>query len=135
MRTLGIVAAALARSACSIGKDVPLAEAGAARFHQSLDAGKFAETWQSAAPELRAATPQDKWLALLDAVHRKLGKFRTSKTIGWNDNFNNGVHFIVLNQEAQYERGTAQEQFVYRIDAGKAALAGYHVNSDALILN
>jgi hypothetical protein len=135
MRFLAIMVAALALSACSIGKDIPAAEAAAVGFHQMLDAGKFADTWQNAAPELRAATPQDKWLALLDAVHRKLGKFRTAKTVGWNDNFNNGAHYIVLNQEAQYERGTAQEQFVYRLNAGKAALAGYHVNSDALILN
>jgi hypothetical protein len=135
MRVLAIVAAALALSACSIGKDVPVAEAAAVGFHQMLDVGKFADTWQNAAPELRAATPKDKWLALLDVVHRKLGKFRTAKTVGWNDNFNNGAHYIVLNQEAQYERGTAREEFVYRLNAGKAALAGYHVNSDALIFN
>jgi hypothetical protein len=135
MRFLAIVAAALALSACSIGKDIPVAEAAAVSFHQQLDAGKFVDTWQNAAPDLRAVTPKDKWLALLDAVHRKLGKFKSAKTVGWNDNFNNGRHFIVLNQQAEYERGSAQEQFVYRIDAGKAALAGYHVNSEALILN
>ena len=135
MRFLAIVAAALALSACSIGKDIPAAEAAAVSFHQLLDAGKFADTWQNAAPDLRAAASKDQWLQLLDAVHRKLGKFRSTKTLGWNDNFNNGRHFILLNQEAQYERGVAQEQFVYRIDGGKAALAGYHVNSNALILN
>ncbi|NYT39170.1 DUF4019 domain-containing protein [Sphingomonas sp. R-74633] len=133
MRVLVILAAALALSACSIGKDVPVAEAAVAHFHRQLDAGKFAESWQQGASELRGATAQDKWLKLLDVVHTKLGKFRSAKTVGWNDNFNNGAHFIVLNQEAQYEHGAAQEQFVYRIVAGKAQLAGYHVNSDALI--
>jgi hypothetical protein len=135
MRVLAIIAAALALSACSIGKDVPVAEAAATSFHQQLDAGKFVDTWQYAAPELRAATPKDEWLKMLDVVHRKLGKFRSTKTVGWNDNFNNGQHYVVLNQQAEYERGSAQEQFVYRIAAGKAALAGYHVNSNALILN
>jgi hypothetical protein len=135
MRFLAIVAAALALSACSIGKDVPVAEAAAAHFHQQLNAGKFADTLEGATPQLLAAAGKEKWLALLTAVHAKLGAFRSAKTIGWNDNFNNGDHFITLNLEAQYERGTAQEQFVYRIWGDKALLAGYHVNSDALILN
>lgn len=135
MRILLVAAAALALSACSLGKDIPAAAAAATHFHQQLDAGKFAETWQDAAPDLRGATPRDKWLALLDAVHRKLGKFRSAKTVGTNDNINTSAHFIVLNQQAQYEHGAAQEEFVFRITDGKAALAGYHVNSDALILN
>jgi len=134
MRVLVIVTAALALSACSLGKDIPAAEAATVRFHQQLDAGKFAESWRSGAPDLRAATPQDKWLALLNAVHTKLGKFRSAKTVGTNDNFNNADHVIVLNQQAQYEHGVAQEQFVFRITDGKAALAGYHVTADALTL-
>ena len=135
MRLLAIIAAALALSACSIGKDVPVAEAAVARFHQQLDAGRFADTLENTTPQLAAAAGREKWLALLTAVHAKLGKFRSAKTVGWNDNFTNGDHFITLNVASQYERGTAQEQFVYRIWGEKALLAGYHVNSDALILN
>ena len=46
-----------------------------------------------------------------------------------------GGHFVTVNYAATYARGAAEESFVYRIDDGHAALAGYHVNSDALILN
>ncbi len=135
MRFLAIVAAALALSACSIGKDVPVAEAAVARFHQQLDAGKFAETLENATPQMAVEAKEGKWNALLTAVHTKLGKFRSAKTVGWNDSFTNGDHFITLNVASQYERGAAQEQFVYRIWGEKALLAGYHVNSEALILN
>lgn len=135
MRALAIIAAVLALSACSIGKDVPIAEAAVARFHQQLNAGKFADTLEDATPQMVAAAGKQKWLGLLTVVHGKLGAFRSAKTIGWNDNFTGGDHFVTLNVEAQYERGVAQEQFVYRIWGEKALLAGYHVNSDALFLN
>ena len=41
---------------------------------------------------------------------------------------------VTINYQAQYEKGAASEQFVFRIDGGKALLAGYNINSDALIL-
>ncbi|MEP9357674.1 DUF4019 domain-containing protein [Sphingomonas sp. KR3-1] len=135
MRVLRIAIAALVLSGCSIGKDLPVAEAEAVRFHQLLDSGKLDETWKNTTPQFRSATPQAQWLGLVGAVHKKLGKLRSAKTVGWNDNFNTNDHVIVLNQEAQYEHGTAQEQFAYSIADGKAVLQEYHVNSNALIAN
>ncbi len=44
-------------------------------------------------------------------------------------------HYVAISYAAKYERGEAVENFVFAIADGKAGLAGYHVNSDALILN
>jgi hypothetical protein len=40
---------------------------------------------------------------------------------------------VTLNREAQFERGPGSEEFVFRIEKGNAVLAGYHVNSNALV--
>ena len=125
--------AAVLLAGCSIGKDLPVAEAQVKQFHAMLDAGQFTQIYRAGAPELRAATPEKDMVAIFDAVHRKLGAFQSATTTGWNDNFNNADHFIVLNQKAKYAHGDAVEEFTYRLSGGKATLAGYHVTSTALI--
>lgn len=134
MRKLWI-GAAMVLAGCSIGKDVPVAEAEAKRFHAMLDAGQFAEIYRAGTPEFHALKSQEDMMALLDAVHRKLGKFQSAATSGWNDNFDNRNHYIVLNQQAKYARGEAAETFTYQIRDGRALLTEYQVASKAAALN
>jgi len=129
-----ILAGAVALAGCSIGQDVPLAEAEATNFHKLLDAGKFDAIWQGASADL-TSSPKANFEKLLDAVHRKLGAFKGAQQQGWNDQATTSGHFITLTYQSHYEKGDAAENFVYRIDGGKAHLAGYHINSDALIYN
>jgi hypothetical protein len=124
--------AAFGLVSCSIGKDVPLAENEITKFHQLLNAEKFDQIVASAGPELSADPKLPK---LLGVVHTKLGAMKKTKQVGWNDNANTSGHFVTLNYESNYEKGTAAENFVYRIIDGRASLVGYHINSDALIFN
>lgn len=135
MRRMAMVMiGALALAGCSMGADVPLANKAIDGFHAALNAGQFGAVYAGAAKDMKDATPQERLVALLAAVHRKLGQFKSGKAVGWNDNVNTGGHFITVSYAATYEHGPAAESFVYRIDNGQAALAGYHVNADALIL-
>ena len=133
MRKFGILVAAVLLAGCSIGADVPLAKQAAVSFHHQLDAGKFAETYSAAGPDLRAAATQQQWVQLLDMVHRKLGNFKSAPEPGWNDMVATGGHFITLTYQSTYEHGVAEEQIVYKMVGGKALLIGYHVTSNALI--
>ncbi|GAA4761446.1 hypothetical protein GCM10023219_01820 [Stakelama sediminis] len=128
-----VMAGALA--ACSMGKDVPVAEQATKQFHAMLNAGQSEAIYKATAPGMKAATSQGDFVKLLDAVHRKLGAFQSGETQGWNDAWNNGRHLITLNYHAKYARGEANETFVYHITDHKAALYGYNVNSNALIEN
>jgi hypothetical protein len=121
-------------SGCSMKEDMAAGDKGIAAFHQALDAGQFQQVWAQSAPDMKAATAQDRLTALLDAVHRKLGRFRSGSQTGFNDNVSGAGHMLTVAYQAQYEKGAASEQFVFRIDGGRALLAGYHINSDALIL-
>lgn len=134
-RTIGAMLGALALAGCSLGADVPVAEKAITAFHAQLDAAQFGPIYIQSADEMKKATTQAHLTDFLAAVHRKLGLFRSGKSIGWNDNVNTGGHYITINYQATYQRGPAAENFVYRIDDGKATLVGYHVNSDALIIN
>lgn len=131
MATLG----ALALAGCSFGADVPAAEKAITAFHAQLDAAQFGAIYAGAAKEMKSSTTEAQLTAFLAAVHRKLGVLKSGKSVGWNENLNPDGHFVTINYQAVYERGPATENFVYRIDNGKAALVGYHINSDTLILN
>lgn len=122
-------------SGCSAGKAVAASEEASTRFHAQIDAGKFEETWKQGAPDLRVATPEGKWLKLLGTVHGRLGKHHWAKTVGWNDNFRNGSHFVLLDQDTQYEHGLAKEQILFRITGGVPELAGFHLRVDGITLN
>ena len=129
-----MMAGLVALGGCSFGKDVPVAEKAAHAFHAQLNAGQFAAIYTGGGAELKAVTKQADMVALLDAVHRKLGAFKSGKTQGWNDNVTTDGHMITLNYAAVYQNGGADEQFVYRLTGGQTQLVGYHVNSNQLIL-
>lgn len=120
---------------CSVGQDLPAANAEIGAFHRQLNAQNLPAMYAAASPELRSAWKYDDFAQLLSAVHRKLGNFQSGSTRVWNDNVNTSGHFITLAYIAKFERGAADESFVYRIDGAKVALAGYHISSNALIVN
>lgn len=122
-------------SACSIGADTQAAEKSIALFHADLNAGNFDKIYDVSGSELKAAANKDKFTKILSTVHTKLGMFKDGKSVGWNDNVTTGGHFVTINYNAAYDKGVADENFVYRVDGGGSALVGYHVNSDALLTN
>jgi len=124
-----------ALSACSPGADTEAAEKSIASFHADLNAGKLDKIYDDSGSELKAAANKDKFTKILNAVHTKLGMFKNGKSVGWNDNVTTGGHFVTINYQATYDKGAAAENFVFRVAGGGSALVGYHVNSDALLLN
>ena len=128
------VAAMLA--GCNVQASIKEAEVEVGRFHQSLDAGNWQAVWAGADPDLRKATSRDQFGKLLDAVHRKLGKVKSSQQVGWNANATTGGSFVTVNTETTFEHGTGTEQFVFRKgDADKLTLVGYNSQSQDMMMN
>lgn len=129
----GILLGALA--GCSPSADIAVGQSGVATFHQQLNAGQFDAIYDGADVQLKRATTQATMVQLLTAVQRKLGLFQSGKSAGWTDNTATSGHFLTLNYVSSYTRGTANESFIYRLDGPTPLLAGYHINSNALIVN
>ncbi len=134
-KTVALLSAMSALAGCSLGQDLPAANAAVGVFHQKLNAQDFAAMYAAASPDLRNSWNYSDFVQLLSAIHRKLGNFQSGGARTWNDNVNTSGHFVSIAFSAKYERGAADESFVYRIDGAKAALAGYHISSNALIVN
>jgi hypothetical protein len=133
MRKL-IVAIVISLTACSMSADKTVAEQAVTSFHTKLDSGQFDVIYAGSSDDLKNVTTQGKLVALLEAVHKKLGATKSSKEQSWNVNFHTSGTFITLIYATTYEAGDANEQFVYRLQGSNALLAGYHINADALIL-
>jgi hypothetical protein len=136
MTRIALVPGVLALSllGCSMSADTAVAEKQVQTFHQLFDAGEFADIYDRSADELRKATSKREFVALLEAVHRKLGHTKSSDKVGWNVNYQTSGEFVSLNYKTAYENGDANEQFVFLMHDQTALLAGYVVNSTALIL-
>jgi hypothetical protein len=132
MQRLSVVLAVVL-AGCSMSVDTELAEQAVPKFHEMLDAGQFEAIYATAAGDLRNAAKREDFVALLDAVHRKLGTTKSSEQKGWKVKYHTSGTFVTLNYSTVYEEGEATERFVYRLQDGKAVLAGYHISSTAFV--
>jgi hypothetical protein len=133
MKRVLIALTALSVSACNPVADTKAAEQGVVTFHDQLNSSQFDQIYTSTGPEFKAVSTREDFTKLLAAVHRKLGNFQSGKTANWNDNATTGGHFLTLQRTAQFERGPAQEEFVFKVEGQKAVLIGYHIASNTLI--
>ena len=129
------LALALLLGACSGGASTEAAEKGVVSFHRDMDAGKYVEIYDASASDMKSTISREDFAKLLDAFHSKLGPFKSGKTVSWNVNFGTGGNYVTLQREAQFGRGPGTEEFVFRVENDRAILAGYHVNSNLLIMN
>jgi hypothetical protein len=128
MRTGFMLAAgvALAAGGCSAGADKGTATAAVAEFRQLSDAGRFADIWRGGAAELKASTSEAELVRVLSGLQSHYGNFRSASETNFAWNSSNGIVQVTLEYASEFERGRANERFIYRIDNGAASLVGYN---------
>ncbi len=109
-------------------------EKGVTSFHALLNDGRFDEIYDGASDEFRGATARKRFAELLGAVQRKLGKVTGTENKGWRVNSRNLQTYVELAQATRFDRGEAQESFVFVVRGGKATLIGYNIQSQDLIV-
>jgi hypothetical protein len=114
--------------------DVAAARKAVVHFHQQLDQEKYADMYAEAAPELREATKQQDFLALMSAVHRKLGVVQDATQSQFNVNWTTSGTRVHLNYQTKFAGGSATETFTWKTGGDRPSLVGYNINSNALIL-
>jgi hypothetical protein len=109
------------------------AAAAVQTFHASLDEGHFGDVYDAASPDFRKSVEREKFVALLAAVHRKLGKTKSCVMKTWRSGALNLKTFIDIVETAQFDQGAAEETFRFLIENDKAVLVAYNINSPDLI--
>jgi hypothetical protein len=133
LRTIAVptVAAVLALSliSCGLSKNTKQAEAQVDRFHQHWNEGDFQAVFNEAHMNFRAAQSASDLLTTMLAVKKNYGELKSSKRRSWGFNKNNGVTDIKLSYDSAYDRGSAVEEFVYRMTGDRALLLSYDIAS------
>lgn len=135
MRNLTVAAIAmslLATSGCASRESIDSAKQGVATFHRRLNAGDWNAIRNAAGPEFQGAP---KFIALLQAVARKLGRAGESKIVGWNVSSGTQGTVVTLDSGTRYADGPAHEQFTWQTRDKSSVLVGYDIKSEALVLN
>jgi hypothetical protein len=127
--------AALALASCSSGQDASLAKAQIAHFREQMAAQQFNQIYAETADEVKGKTSEQDFVTLFAAFERKLGGVKSTEENGWMVNYSTTGNFATLSYKTQFEKGAGVETFVYRLNGDKALLAGYTVNSPALVIN
>jgi hypothetical protein len=136
LRYLAPIVAVAMLGGCGLKEKFKDADAEVARFHAALDAERWQWIWDMTGPSLRETTKQADFQKILQAVHRKLGKVKASKQVGWNANASTSGSTLTVTTQTTFERGSGTEEFVFAKDADQPLkLAGYHINSQEMMLN
>jgi hypothetical protein len=135
LRSIALMGGSLMVTGCSLGANLPASEAAIGRFHTEFNAAQFDGIYDAATDAFKAAAPKPMFEKFMNAVERKLGKFKTGKNEGWKEYTGTGGHTVSVTFQAEFEKGPATESFVYSVADGKVALQAYNVNSPLLVLN
>lgn len=135
-RYLAPIVAVAMLSGCGLKESFKDADAAVVRFHSALDAEQWQAIWNTTAPQFRQVSKQTDFHRILEAVHRKLGKVKQTKQVGWNANAGTSGSTLTLTMETSFEHGSGTEQFVYTRAADQSLkLAGYNIQSQEMMLN
>jgi hypothetical protein len=118
---------------CGGKHQIANAEAAVTQFHVDLNAGNFDHIYLASDAAMKNASSQEKFVALLDAVHRKLGAVKSANRQTFFINYGTAGKFLRLTYATQYDADNATEEFVFRLNGDNLTLAGYHINSEALV--
>ena len=121
-------------SGCGSTKGKATAEKAVAEFHHKLDNGDFGGIYSATHPDFKKASAEKDFVAILEAVHRKLGNTVSADQAGWRINSINLQTNVELSYKTTFSGGDAVESFNYRIDGANALLLGYNINSQTLII-
>ncbi len=107
------------------------ASAAAHHFHEELNAGEYEQIYQEADPAFSPIAKHLRLVSFLNQVHTTLGNTSSERLTNLNLNVYNGSHFVVARFTTTFEKGTAQEEIVWRRDGNALRLWRYNINSPA----
>jgi hypothetical protein len=123
-------------AACGVKESYNASEAEVQAFHQQLSAGQHEKIWLQAAPEFRKGTDKAKFIALMEAIERKLGKVVETERTNWSANNTNGVSTVTMTYKTAFEHGSGTEKLVYLwVTDERLALLNYSINSTDMMVN
>jgi hypothetical protein len=124
---LGLCCILLAQ--CGFRRSRILAEQGVKEFHAYLDSGRYETIYSQSGDSLKKAMSQADFVAYLRDIHFRLGNTQRTTTNGFSEIASPGQGTeVALVTETQFDRGVAQERFLWRVTGGGVVLLDYRAD-------
>ena len=124
---IGVDAFSILANGCAKSREI--AESGTQAFRNRAAKGEFTTIYREAAPEFQKSATEADFAKLLEGIGRKLGAWQSSKPPAWRVFSGTGGRTVTFGYASQFEKGSANEEFIWRIQGDRAVLVGYHINS------
>lgn len=98
-------------------------------FHGRLKEHQFEKILSEATPEFRRSIGEGSGRLFFSRVSNVLGSPVSSKPLGVRENHMPAGVFIQASYHTHFEKGDAQEDITWRVEAGVVRLAGYQISS------
>jgi hypothetical protein len=128
-----VCALSLTAGACGITKHKENAEKAVAKFHEQLNAEQYHEIYVQSDKLFQESASEPDMVALLGAVHAKLGTVKNATSQGWHVNATPQGTFVTLGYDVDFSEGKGQEEFAFKMNGNQALLVRYNINSPLLI--
>ena len=131
VRVAVILLLSVAASLRAVDPPEKAAQAAAEKWLALVDAGKYAESWDAAAPFFRKALTKEQWVDAVGKARGPLGRLETRRLLGAKL-----VHelpgapagdYVVMQYEAKFPGQTAVETVTPMKDGEAWRVSGYYV--------
>ncbi len=116
-------------ASCGFRQARILAEQGVKEFHDLLNREQYGAIYDASDDSLRKSMSRSDFVAYLSDIHFRLGTARKTTISGFEVNTSPGQESqVALAAETAFDRGTAKEQFLWRVTRGRAVLLEYRAD-------
>jgi len=124
---VAVVALSFLGHGCTKSRET--AAAGTEAFRKHAARGDFSDIYREAAPEFQKSATEADFAKLMAGITGKLGAWQSSNTPTWRVFSGTGGRTVTLGYASQFQKGGANEEFIWRIEGDRAILVAYHINS------
>ena len=100
-------------------------EKGVTEFHDKFNQSAFVEIYERADVSLRQIISRDEFVEGLNAIRQGHGTVQNTQLLAADYNYSSGTRMIKLLHRTHFEKGDAQEQFIFFIDGNGPRLKSY----------
>ncbi|MBB5030925.1 hypothetical protein [Prosthecobacter vanneervenii] len=111
-----------------------LADAAIVDFHLQFNEGNFKKLYAAGHQELKASATEEDFVKLLEAVHRKLGKYVKDGDGSWRVNTVNFKTVVSVSRKAEFEHGKGTETFSFIVSGESCLLLSYYIQSNDMLV-
>ena len=129
------LAGAFILAACNPGAQLEDAQAGIKQFQANYNRGDTEALYDSVGEVWRKESPPAQLEAQLGLLKARLGQIESTEQVGFNAGFNNGLTTTQVVMKTTFEKGVAEEVYLFHGAGEEMKVVSWRVNSPMLQLS